>query len=179
MTVHRTQAGALDATGSSLATSTHGDFSVRMPCLFNDFSLQGKDPEPVLGIEALGCRRADQRKYSASRFKYRAGASSARKYFDEVSGPRRLEGETTRRRLMFDGFPAIQVDFQSSSRCGAMRSVLIGTDLLTLTAEGPPFKCDGLMTQAESFFDSLQVGLPATDPAQEQSKQPEGVSSLQ
>ena len=179
VTVHRVQAGDLDATGSSLATSTHGDFSVRMPCLFNDFSLQSKDAEPVLGIEALGCRRADQRKYSASRFKYRAGATMARKYFDEMSGPRRLEGETARRRLMFNGFPAIQVDFQSSSRCGAMRSVLIGTDLLTLTAEGPPIKCDGLMTQAASFFDSLQVNVRSADPTQDPSKQPEGVSSLQ
>ena len=42
--------------------------------------------------------------------------------------------------------------------------VLIGTDLLTLSAEGPPIKCDGLMTQAESFFDSLQVTLHSADP---------------
>jgi hypothetical protein len=167
MTVHRLLAGDLDATGASMAASTHGDFSVRMPCRFNDFSMKGQDSEPVLEIEALGCRRADQRKYSASRFKYRTGATAARKYFDAMSGPRRLEGETVRRRLMFNGFPALQVDFQSASRCGAMRSVLIGSDLLTLTAEGPPIKCDGLMTQAESFFDSLQVTLRATDPAPE------------
>lgn len=157
MTVHRVQAGALDATGWSAASSTHGGFDVRLPCLFNDFSIKSETAEPVLEIDAVGCLRQDRRKYSASRFKYREGAIAARKYFARMSGPQRWEGETSRRQIMLNGFPAVQVDFQSTSRCGTSQAVLVGTDLLTLTAEAPRSACEGLLEQAAAFFSSLQV----------------------
>src|SRR5687768_11514853 len=65
--VHRIRAGTLDASGWSIADSTRGDFAVRVPCLFNDFSLHGS--ETLASVETVGCRAEDQRKYSASRFK--------------------------------------------------------------------------------------------------------------
>lgn len=130
-----------------------------MPCRFNDFSLQGS--ETVLATDAVGCRREDRQQYSATRVKYQQGAPAARKRFEDMSGPRRLEGETARRRLMFNGFPAVEVDFRSSTQCGTTRSLLVGTDLMLLTAEAPPALCSALISQAAAFFASLQIGLAA------------------
>jgi len=176
MTVHRVRAGALDASGWSTATSTRGNFVVRLPCLFNDFSLQGS--ETVVATDTVGCRREDQQKYSATRVKYQQGAAAARKRFDDMSGPRRLEGETARRRLMFNGFPAIEVDFRSSTQCGTTRSVLVGADLLLLTAEGPPTACSVLNLPAATFFASLQIALPALQ-SQEQNTPVESAGALE
>ncbi|NJO13455.1 MAG: hypothetical protein HC872_08320 [Gammaproteobacteria bacterium] len=157
--VHRARAGIQDANGWSIAASTRGDFAVRVPCLFNDFSLQGS--ETLASIEAIGCRAEDQRKYSASRFEYRQ-AAAARKYFEDISGPRRIEGETARRRIMFNGFPAVEVDFNSSSRCGTTRSVLVGATVMQLTVAGPASACSSLGVRAASFFASLRVTLRET-----------------
>jgi hypothetical protein len=172
MTVHRVQAGALDASGWSSASSTFGGFDVRLPCLFNDFSIKAEASEPVLEIDAVACLREDQRKYSATRFKYREGAAAARKSFARISGPQRWEGETARRQIMLNGFPAVHVDFRSTSRCGASQAILVGSDLVTLTAEAPRSACDGLLEQAATFFDSLQVGARAMDPADQQKQAP-------
>jgi hypothetical protein len=156
VTVHRVRAGTLDASGWSIADSTHGDFTVRVPCLFNDLSLQGS--ETLASVETVGCRAEDQRKYSASRFKYRQGAA-ARKFFEDISGSRRLEGETARRRIMFNGYPAVEVDFYSSSQCGTTRSVLLGMEVMQLTVAAPTSACSSLTVRAASFFASLRMTL--------------------
>ncbi len=163
ITVHRTRAGDPDTDGWTQATSTLGAFSVRLPCLFNDFSLRAAASEPVLNTDAVGCMRDDQRKYSASRFKYRQGMLTARKYFDRMSGQQRWEGETGRQNLMFNGFPAFQVDYRSTYRCGTIRAILVGSDLLTLTAQAPREACDGLQQQAADFLSSLQVTVRELD----------------
>jgi hypothetical protein len=177
VTVHRVRAGALDSSGWSIADSTQGEFAVRVPCLFNDFSLRGS--ETLAGVETVGCRSEDQRKYSASRFKYRQGASAARKYFEDISGARRLEGETARRRIMFSGFPAIEVDFRNSSQCGTTRSVLVGAEVMQLTVEGPSSACTTLTARAASFFASLQMTLHEAGQAGEQQQSTEAADSLQ
>lgn len=171
VTVHRAGAGSLDSSGWSIAASTHGNFAVRVPCLFNDLSLPGS--ETLAGVDTIGCRSPDQRKYSASRFKYRQGASAARKYFDDLSGTRRLEGETARRRIMFNGFPAIEVEFRNSWSCGTTRSVLVGAEVMQLTVAGPASACTTLSVRAASFFASLQITpreAPQASPPQQTSE---------
>jgi hypothetical protein len=171
MTMHRSQTGDLDASGWALATSTSGGFSVKLPCLFNDFKVESaKASEPVTSVDTVGCLRQDQRKFSASRFTYRHGAKAAREYFEQMSKRAKWEGETSRADAPFKGLPTFQVNLQSSTRCGATRAVLAGSHLFLLVVEAPRFACDGLAEQAATFLSSLEIDVGARNPQMERSR---------
>lgn len=155
--MHRQQAGKPDASGWAEAASSEGAFTVRVPCPFNDFTVDDAAPEAV-AVQAfvVGCVRPDGVKFSATRVRYRRGAEDARALF-------KSNGETTKwpgAKVVAGkhrGLPV--VDVVEAERCVAARFVLAGDDGFALTVEGPSGApvCQGLPAEAGKFFESLAV----------------------
>jgi hypothetical protein len=161
MTMHRVQAGTLDADGWTVAASTAGHFSVKLPCLFNDFTSQEQDPiAPVMTAYSVGCLRSDQRKFSATRVVYRRGAAAAEEFFARIRSGRGWETADSVTPLTFKSFDAVTIADSNNSRCGFLRFILVNADIVALTAEAPRVACEGLKEQSETFFASVQLDAP-------------------
>jgi hypothetical protein len=161
MTMHRTQAGALDADGWTNATSSAGNFSVKLPCLFNDFTTQEQNPiAPVKTAYSVGCLRSDQRKFSATRIVYKRGAAAAEEFFARIRGGKGWETADSVTPLTFKRFDAVAIADSSNSRCGFLRFILVNADIVALTAEAPRPACEGLKEQSETFFASVELDAP-------------------
>lgn len=157
MTMHRIQAGSLDASGWAVAESTHGAFAVKMPCTFNDFSMdQSVAHTPVIKSYTLGCVRPDERKFSATRIQYRNGAKDARSFFENIA---RGEGRSGAHiaRSTYMGMPVVDIIIDNTAQCGFLRYVLADDDTLLLATEAPRGSCQGLDAQSSEFFTSLSV----------------------
>jgi hypothetical protein len=155
VTMHQLQAGTLDAEGWTAAASTAGSFSLKMPCLFNDFTTQVDDPAaPMLKAYSVGCLRSDQRKFSATRIVYKGGAPMAKEYFAKIRSGDGLKGPAVTA-LDFKGFKALDIVDTNDSRCGFIRYVLVDADMVALIVEAPRSACDGLKEQSDKFFASV------------------------
>ena len=157
MTMHRIQAGSLDASGWTVAESSRGEFSVKMPCTFNDFSMdQSAANTPVIKSYTLGCLRSDNRKFSATRIQYRNGAKDARSFFEKNTKGEGWPGAHISRST-YEGMPVVDIAIENKARCGFLRYVLAHNDTLLLAAEAPDGSCQGLNAQSSEFFASLTV----------------------
>ena len=157
MTMHRIQAGSLDASGWAVAESTHGAFAVKIPCTFNDFSMdQSAANTPVIKSYTLGCLRPDKRKFSATRIQYRNGAKDARSFFENNAKGEGRPGAHISRSTYKD-MPVVDIAIENKALCGFLRYVLAHDDVLLLATEAPRGSCQGLDAQSTEFFTSLSV----------------------
>jgi hypothetical protein len=158
MTMHRIQAGTLDANGWTPANSTGGGFSLKIPCTFNDFMMdQSAANSIVLKSHTVGCLRQDQRKFSATRFQYRNGAKAAKEYFDRNASGEGWGKDAELKKLTFKGMPAVDVSVKNAERCGVLRYILLQADMIMMAVEAPVATCEGLKAQGMEFFGSLNV----------------------
>lgn len=157
MTVHRIQAGLLDASGWAKAESTDGAFAVKMPCTFNDFSLdQSSANTPMIKSYTVGCLRPDKRKFSATRIRYRNGAKDARSFFEKYAKGEGWPGAHISRST-YKGMPVVDVVLENKAQCGFLRYVLAHEDSLLLVTEAPRGSCQDMEAQSYEFFASLTV----------------------
>lgn len=156
-TMYRLQAGTLDASGWTAAASTGGNFSIRMPCLFNDFSIEDSDPASVTSITyGLGCRRPDGALFTAARIRYRNGAPVAQTYFDTArTGPGFPGAAFTA--TTFAGSQALDAVTRARGLCFWMRMVRDGPETIVLGVEGPAAMCEQLRPMASEFFAALDM----------------------
>ena len=155
-TMHRTQAGALDAAGLALAESTNGGFSLQMPCTFNDFSIPAKDEsKPVKNIYALGCRRPDQSRFVAMRYEYRTedDAQDSFRNFSTNSPWRDREIVQS----TFRGMPAVTITIDDGKQCAFARTLRGKRDNFSMIVTAPATSCSGLAAMSQQFFESLDV----------------------
>jgi hypothetical protein len=158
MTMHRTQAGELDATGWTTAASTHGRFSVRLPLKFNDFTVAEADAgSKVDKIFTVGTRSSEGLKFVASRMTYRKPGAAT----DFFGAAERREGFAAKasqhRKLDYRGFRAVEILISERGAVLYQRLVLAGPDLISLTLEAPR-EHDALARDLlPRFFDSLAV----------------------
>lgn len=155
MEMHRTQAGALDAEGWAVAESSKGNFSVQLPCKFNDFSVT-ESSGAVEKAHVLGCLQADGRKFSATSVEYRGEGSVAKQYFDAAARDGVLP-DASAKALIFAGSPALEAAAVKNERCGFARMVRSGNRNLMLVVEAPVKACGDLQSVAIKFFESLKV----------------------
>jgi hypothetical protein len=155
MTMHRLQAGTLDPTGWALAESTRGAFSVKLPCKFNDFTIDDDTGADVARVHTVGCLRPDREKYSATRVQYR-GESMAARYFEKNAEPAAFHG-AKKVRSTLHGLPVIDIVPFERDQCAAMRFVLAGTEIVMMVAESPPEQCAALRTRIPAFLSSLEI----------------------
>jgi hypothetical protein len=153
-TMHRSQAGTLDASGWTHADSTMGAFSVSLPCLFNDFVVNVDQPDkPTRRIYALGCAQADGKRFAATRLEYRGGEAQARAVLDKVSGSDTLGPVVGHGKQ--HGLDYIDRKTVDAKQCTLSRIVHTPPDNLMLAVEAPD--CAGLDKLAAKFFASLVV----------------------
>jgi hypothetical protein len=158
LTMHRLQAGSPDSGGWTIAESTAGAFSARMPCKFNDFSVEGSDEHRVVRIlHSLGCLRPDQKKFTATRFVY-GSEKDAQIYFDKFMAQSQWPLARTSR-AFFGNRPAINLRMEAAKQCVFLRAVRVGTDNILLVATVPESSCSTLEAMSTQFFDSLSIGV--------------------
>lgn len=157
MIMHRLQAGVVDQSGWVLAESTQGAYSAKLPCIFNDFTmddLTGK--ENVSQSYTIGCLRPDGEKYSVSRIQYRGGAEMAKAFFDRYKDKSAFPG-AKKTQLIFEGLPALDVVITEPTRCGTLRLLLAGPNTILMVAEAPAAQCRHLSSHISTFLSSLVV----------------------
>lgn len=155
MTMHRQQAGALDSSGWALAESTRGKFSVKLPCAFNDFTIDDTSGADVTHTHTVGCLTPGREKYSATKVQYRVD-SMAKGYFEKNASPGAFAG-AKKTRTTVEGLPAIDFALPERDRCAAMRFVLAGPAIIMMVAESAAAQCAHLGSQVPVFFSSLKV----------------------
>jgi hypothetical protein len=149
VTMHRSGAGQPDKAGWAAAQSTNGAFSARLPCRFNDFTLDsGK--EVVSKVFTIGCARADGSKFSASRLAYREGAAGAQRLFSEARKSSPV--------LKFDTDTAFSTVEIQENDCGWTRMIRAGQDNILMVVEAEGRACNGLGPLATQFFETVKVG---------------------
>lgn len=156
--VHRQNAGTLDQIGLTTADSTEGNFTVKLPCQFKDFTVDTPEQEaPSAKSFVVGCTRQDNRRFIATRVIYKAGGNGARERFElMVNSPRTAE-ILSKQETTFDGYRALDVEARNQASCGFTRTMLAEQTVVLMVVEALPGQCDKLATDAKTFFSSLRV----------------------
>lgn len=148
ITLHRTNAGKLDASGWTVATSAGGNFTVLLPCLYQDYSATEHDQRyPVTEVYTLGCKYHGLT-ILASRLSYRE-ASDAPHLFSVQA-----QHSTV---IKFRGNKAIKKAMSSASSCGAGLIVLDSPYMFVLSVDGPKSSCTFVQRVKDKFLGSLVI----------------------
>jgi hypothetical protein len=157
MKMHRIQAGKLDAQGWTIANSTEGSFTAKLPCLYNDFTLiEDNNDNPVNKTFGIGCLRSDQKKFSITRINYKNSESDASRFFNENSLREKWPNAKIEKSI-YVKFPIIDVSISNTSSCAFIRYVLVKPDVLAMISEAPKSSCKALEIMRKEFFMSLLV----------------------
>ncbi|SRR6266511_2300358 len=158
MTMHRIQAGELDATGWTTAQSTEGRFTVRLPLRFNDFTVAETDPNSVAAKTfAVGAKSAEGIKFSATRVTYRKPGAAANRFSQIENGEAFPTKPTSIKKIQHRGFKAVDVTLSNSSSVAYQRVLLVGPDIVTLIVEAPLPQRDLAMRLVPTFFESVTI----------------------
>ena len=156
--VHRENAGTLDADGWTTAESTEGRFAVRLPCKFNDFTIDTPQQElPTARAFMLGCVGQDKRKFLVSQVTYKGGAEAARQSFELNSKGLVMPRLSSKRESSFEGYRVVDLESRNEKYCGFVRYVLVEPTEIGMLVEAPPAQCDSLSLDVQTFFSSLKI----------------------
>jgi hypothetical protein len=158
MTMHRTQAGELDSSGWTAARSTQGGFAVRLPLLFNDFTITDSDPASPTGkVFTVGAKSVEGVKITASRITYRK-ADGAATYFARIGRGEGLQAKPASiKALTVLGRKAVDLQLATGSGVSHARYVLLDSDVIVLIVEAPVAQRSLVADVAPTFFSSLAV----------------------
>ena len=154
-TLHRSQAGSLDDSGWTQASSTSGAFTVRLPCLYNDLQMYGSKDDPSATIHTVGCRLPDGRKFSATRLRYGKRPASDVDPLAMFSSSLDSIGAKVSR-LELNGHRAVDAEVSDPGRYGYMRMIQLKEGSLLLIVEAPATACDDLDKDAHLFIQSVE-----------------------
>lgn len=153
--MHRVGGGTLSADGWTEAASTLGNFSVRLPCLFNDFRMTPASGEVVMA-DGVGCP-AGAIRLSAVRAHYRDEATAS-KYFENIATAEKEPGAQIERSTQ-DGHATVTLRNETDAMCAQARTVRAGASNILLIVEGPRSQCDDIKASATPFLASLKLGI--------------------
>ena len=158
MTMHRTQAGELDSSGWTIARSTEGGFTVRLPLRFNDFTIADSNPDSPTGkMFVVGAKSTEGVKFTATRISYRK-ADGAATYFEKIGRGEGLQSKPQSiKALTVSGRKAVELQLSGSSAVSYSRYVLLDSDLIVMTVEAPRTQRSAAETLAPTLFESLAV----------------------
>jgi len=158
MTMHRVQAGVPDQAGWALADSTHGGFSARLPCTFNDFTVEDLTGNAnVSRSDVIACRRPDGEKFSVTRIQYRGGGKMAKIFFEKNKQVSAFLGAQKTAFTFNKNMPALEVSISDPTKCGTARFLLVGPTTVVMVAEAPASQCDHLNSQVPTFMSSFAL----------------------
>jgi hypothetical protein len=163
--MHRIFAGTFDATGWTLAESTNGAFSVKMPGPFNDFSVASSPSDITARIEGIAGKAPNGITFTALKQVYKAkGTASAQ--FDTFKDGGGLPGAMVRPVPTPGGFHAWDIAYGDDASAGVERVILVGENLFILNVEWPDAKSTAAGGLLKPFIESFKV-LPETAPKAE------------
>ena len=158
VTMHRTQAGELDASGWTTASSTNGSYSIEVPCNFNDYTFSTREAEgQVRTLEIIGCQSGTALRFSATRVNYPEGPAKAEEYYRKVdfrspgTTQEEVPGETQ------SGLPYRHFRVSNAVQCGQFRVIRLGEGNIIMGVETLGGGCFDFETVANRFFTSLEV----------------------
>jgi len=153
-TLYQSRAGALDASGWTEARSTAGGFSVRLPCLYEDYGTNGPTDKADRGF-FLRCDRQDGFRFGIIKAEV-ANPTVARQRFKEMAEmTASIDGPG--KSVIFRGMEGFDFVANGNSACGGARLLLSGRSVFFMLVEHSGEKCMTSDSDIRFFFDSLTV----------------------
>lgn len=163
-TIHRKQAGELDASGWTTAASTHGGFSVRLPLKFDDTTTETPINSEIaklfiVGGTIIGGTNAKKQTFVAMKMQLRQ-KDAPNHFFARIRGKEVRPGRAVKMH-MFQGREAADLTLRSSEAFTYIRYVRLPDGVMMLRAEIPrrPRTLPPL-AKVRKFFDSLRISRP-------------------
>jgi len=146
---HRKHSGKPDPSGWVAATSTKGGYSVRLPCIFDDFTeTQGAEKRYV-----LECLHGDYKKFVVKKIEYR-NIEQAKQKFRKIRENFEFLFSVTESK--YQGNPSIESSGSSPGECMYMQTVYAQSSVIFMTAmDNETPKCPNLEAMSRQFFNSL------------------------
>ena len=158
VTMHRQAAGELDDDGWTLATSTGGRYSVKIPAKFNDFTVAHEDPkfiveksEVINGVTLQGIR------LTTTRAHFRGGKETARKLFDRLKMSAGKPPYKSLKPMRMNEYAALEGEIENKRGLALQRTVLLDDDLFTMLVEYSKPQEAVAKRLAPIFFESVRV----------------------
>jgi hypothetical protein len=158
MTMHRLRAGDPDDDGWCLAESTEGGFSVKLPSVFNDFTMSNKTANGgIVKFHAIGTVTQAGTKYAASAITSTDPMVKADLLSDFGKS---FDGVLERRSISHAGLNGIHMRVRSTAWTALFRIFQKGRTLYLLGVEHQtsPIMSQEIEQCAIIFFDSFKLG---------------------
>lgn len=154
--MHRSGAGQRDETGWMDAKSTEGKYSVRLPVVFNDFTMRDPTPHSVINrLFVIGALSAEGIKFAVTRTTYRE-TTDAQPLFKKWQEGNLLRGKQESRKVSdYQGFESVDVTGSDESSLYRGKVILVKSDLFLLMIEAPLSQRELVEKLAPTFFSSL------------------------
>jgi hypothetical protein len=154
-TVHRTNAGELDATGWTIASSTEGEFEIKVRAKYTDFTVvEQKANQPPTTSFGVGAVSHEGVRFFATRIRYPEGM--AQLHIEQMDRPPRSEGLSVTP-IVFKGWQGRDVLARNPVITTRMRMFVVGQDLVVLSVQLPPQLDASSGSLVSVFFDSFRL----------------------
>ena len=156
VSVHREDAGELDADGWTKAKSTNGRYSVDLPTKFKDFTAVHEDPKSAIA-ESYGVsgRMMQLIRFTVSRAHYRGGKETARKQFEQIKSSSGKGHYKTVKPMRMNEHEAVEAELEVKKGRALQRTVLLDDDLFTMIVEYAKSEGAAAKRLAPRFFNSV------------------------
>ncbi len=156
MTTHRQSAGILDDEGWTEASSTLGNYSLKLPGKFNDLTLTQQNPNSAVEkAEVLTTTTVQRIHFTATRLKFRQGKSGAIKQFESIKVAGSKAPYKSMKPMSLNGHTALEAEIEGKNSVAVQRTVLLEDDLFTLIVEYPKAQEAVAQRLAPTFFGSV------------------------
>lgn len=159
--MHRIDAGLFDSGGWALAESTNGDFSVRMPGPFNDFSVTGGPDAIADHIEGIGGKAPNGIVFTALKLLYNTKGTASSEFESFKSGADLPSAKV--KPVTLAGYQALDLTYGDGHSSTNERVILDGEALFTLTIQWPASEATPALAMYQPFVESFRI-LPTTAP---------------
>jgi hypothetical protein len=154
--MHRSGAGQRDESGWMDAKSTEGKYSVRLPVVFNDFTMRDPSPQSIIDrLFVIGALSAEGIKFAVTRTLYR-DPTDADPFFKKWKAGNVLRGKEESRKVSdYQGFESVDVTGSNETALYRGKVILVKGDLFLLMIEAPLSQRELVEKLAPTFFSSL------------------------
>ena len=158
--MHRIQAGEPEADQWFTAKSTEGNFTVRLPARFNDFTVLSNKDGTEKRFHVLGCVQPGKVKFSAVRGLKLNPKADADSILDEFGKTFEKKGMLkSKKKHQCAGYPAMDAHIEGNGAHAYMRQIILPKESIMMIVDQ---QGSGKIVEAdvEKFFASLKIDKP-------------------
>ena len=156
VTTHRAAAGTLDDEGWVEATSTLGNYSVKLPGKFNDLTMAQQNPKSAVEkAEILTTTTVQRIHFTTTRMHFRQGNASARKQYEKLKASSGKPPYKSVKPMSHKGREALEAEIEAKNTVVLQRTVLLDDDVFTMIVEYPKAQEAVAQRLAPVFFESV------------------------